>query len=71
MSGISASPDASKKCYNDAFQMMPAIGRLHDNMKKVCLKNVGKKKCPQECNNGTSSCTFPQNVNHTFEVEVA
>ena len=71
MSGISASPDISKKCYNDAFQMVPTFGQLHDNMKKVCLKNVGQK-CPLESNGSNIS---PQNgngnLNHTFEVEVA
>ena len=69
MSGISASPDISKKSYNDAFQMVPTIGKFHDSMKKVCLKNVGKK-CPQEINESSIS---PQNgnLNHTFEVEVA
>ena len=71
MSGISASPDISKKCYNDAFQMVPTFGQLHDNMKKVCLKNVGKK-CSLESNGSNIS---PQNgngnLNHTFEVEVA
>ena len=69
MSGISASPDISKKCYNDAFQMVPTIGTLHDNMKKVCLKNVGKK-CPQE-SNGSNISSQNGNSNHTFEVEVA
>ena len=51
--------------------MVPTFGQLHDNMKKVCLKNVGKK-CPLERNGSNIS---PQNgngnLNHTFEVEVA
>ena len=35
--------DANKKSYNDAFQMIPTIGTLHNNMKNACLKNIGNR----------------------------